>query len=233
MKFTAMEVAAVVPPLPYGPPVPATAGFVTVTGTVPEVAMAEAGMSAVSCLAVTNVVVKFVPFHFTIEPDAKLVPLTVIMNAGPPAFVLSGDNSAITGTTPGWGVAGVEGELYPPHPKQTAISRKTHIIFIVVSRCPNRNVSTPWRQVVFGVPFSCNKNVSSRRRMSTRRGNATVRPLLAAANFLVCEETGRGGRLLATTPFPAFPPESSFLVAPRPHLPRGHEVIQKILVTVQ
>ena len=131
MKLTAMEVAAVVPPLPYGPPVPATAGFVTVTGTVPEVAMAEAGMSAVSCLAVTNVVVKFVPFHFTIEPDAKLEPLTVKMNAGPPALVLSGDNSAITGTTPGWGVAGVEGEPYPPHPKHTDNQQQnTHYLHI-------------------------------------------------------------------------------------------------------
>ena len=101
VKFMGADVAAVVPPLPYGPPVPAIAGLVTVTGTVAEVEMAVAGTSAVSCLAVTNVVVRFVPFHFTIESDAKLEPLTVKMNAGPPAFVLSGDNSAITGTTPG------------------------------------------------------------------------------------------------------------------------------------
>jgi hypothetical protein len=194
-------------------------------------------MSAVSCLAVTNVVVKFVPFHFTIEPVAKLEPLTVKMNAGPPAFVLSGDNSAITGTTPGWGVAGVEGELYPPHPKQTKVNSKTATIFMFVSRYPSRNVPTAWRQVVWGVPFSCNKDVSTRRPMSARRVNATVGGGVQTAagdrKFSVCEETGRSDRFLATTPFTAFPPKTSFLVAPHPHLRRGHEAIQKTLVTAQ
>ena len=68
--------------------------------------------------------------------------------------------------------------------------------------------------------------------MSTRRGNATVRPLVAAANFLVRRKLGVVTDSLPQRPSPRFP-QVSFLVAPGPHLPRGHEVIQKILVTVQ
>jgi hypothetical protein len=45
VKLIGLEVAAVVPPLPYIP-VPMTAGLVTVTAAVPEVATAVAGIEA-------------------------------------------------------------------------------------------------------------------------------------------------------------------------------------------
>ena len=50
VKVMAVEVSASVPPLPYIP-VPATAGLVTVTWTAPELEISEAGILAVSSVA--------------------------------------------------------------------------------------------------------------------------------------------------------------------------------------
>lgn len=64
---------------------PPGAGVNTVTLAVPAVAMSEAGIAAVNCVALTNVVVRALPFHCTIEALVKFVPLTVKVNATPPA----------------------------------------------------------------------------------------------------------------------------------------------------
>src|SRR4029077_19346808 len=53
---------------------PPGAESVTVTGTVPAEAMAAAGMAAVNCVALTNVVVRAVPPKLTIEAATKFVP---------------------------------------------------------------------------------------------------------------------------------------------------------------
>jgi xanthosine utilization system XapX-like protein len=60
-------------------------GVTTVIDAVPAVAISEAGTVAVSCVAETKVVVNAVAFHFTVEPETKLVPFTVNVNCGPPA----------------------------------------------------------------------------------------------------------------------------------------------------
>src|SRR5207245_8994222 len=73
-------------------------GVTTVIDAVPAVAMRAAGTVAVSCVAETNVVVSAVPFHLTVEPDAKLVPFTVSVNCGPPAVVQVGLSELIVGT---------------------------------------------------------------------------------------------------------------------------------------
>ena len=73
-------------------------GVTTVIEDVPAVAISEAGTIAVSCVAETNVVVKPVPFQFTVEPEMKLVPLTVSVNCGPPAVVHVGLSELIVGT---------------------------------------------------------------------------------------------------------------------------------------
>jgi hypothetical protein len=65
-------------------------GVTTVIDAVPAVAMRAAGTVAVSCVAETNVVVSAVPFQFTVEPETKLVPLTVNVNCGPPAVAQVG-----------------------------------------------------------------------------------------------------------------------------------------------
>ena len=72
-------------------------GVTTVIEAVPAVAMREAGTVAVSRVEETNVVVSAVPFQFTVEPEAKLVPLTVNVNCKPPAAAQVGLSELIVG----------------------------------------------------------------------------------------------------------------------------------------
>src|SRR5258708_4841643 len=114
------------------PPEPAVPGLVTVTGTMPGVAMAVAGIVAVSWLAVMRGVVCFAPFQLMTAFVAKLLPLTVNVNLGSPEFAVLGTSCATAGMTPGCGAIAL-GELYP-HPRHTIVSNNTEIAFIVSSR---------------------------------------------------------------------------------------------------
>jgi hypothetical protein len=70
---------------------------VTVTFAEPEVAIRLAGTAAVSCVALTYVVVSAVLPHCTVEPETKFVPLTVSVNAAPPAVVEAGERLVMVG----------------------------------------------------------------------------------------------------------------------------------------
>lgn len=87
VKLMGLEVAAVVPPLPYIP-VPGVAGLVTVTDAVPEVATAVAGMEAVTWFPLMNVVICAVPLKFTTAWEPKLLPSTVRTNVAPALALL-------------------------------------------------------------------------------------------------------------------------------------------------
>jgi hypothetical protein len=54
------------------------------------VAMSVARMLAVSCILLTNAVVRALPFQFTTAPETNPVPLTVSVNAGPPGTAAAG-----------------------------------------------------------------------------------------------------------------------------------------------
>ncbi len=85
-KFTILEV------LPPG------TGLVTVTTIVPADVIAAAGMAAVNCVELTNVVVGVVPPKLITEVATKFVPLTV--SAKPvalPAKALVGEIAVIAG----------------------------------------------------------------------------------------------------------------------------------------
>ena len=60
-------------------------GFRTVMLAVPCAAMSVAGMVAVSCALLTNVVVRLDPFHVTVDPETKFDPFTVRVKPCPPA----------------------------------------------------------------------------------------------------------------------------------------------------
>jgi len=82
----ALEVSLIVllPP-PYGPPGVLLPGLVTVTATLPAVAMAEAGIATVSWfMAGWAVLVCATPFQFTTALELKVLPLTVKVNPGSP-----------------------------------------------------------------------------------------------------------------------------------------------------
>jgi hypothetical protein len=66
-------------------------GFITPTARLPAVAMSLDGMAAVSCVALTNVVVRFEPFTWTTDPLTKFEPLAVSVNADPPAVAVLGE----------------------------------------------------------------------------------------------------------------------------------------------
>src|SRR5438477_23090 len=77
---------------------PPGAGFTTVMDAVPALAIRAAGTVAVSCVALTYVVVSGLPFQFTVEPETKLVPFTVSVNCAPPAVAEVGLIEVIVGT---------------------------------------------------------------------------------------------------------------------------------------
>ena len=60
--------------------------------------MSLAGIAAVTCPALTNVVVRAAPFQRTSEVATKLLPFTVSVNAAPPAAVLVGASEVSVGT---------------------------------------------------------------------------------------------------------------------------------------
>src|SRR5580692_1916326 len=76
---------------------PPGAGFVTVTGAVPAVAISAAVMAAANCVALTNVVVLVAPLNFTSDVDTKPVPFTVRVKAAPPAVALVGEREVSVG----------------------------------------------------------------------------------------------------------------------------------------
>ena len=76
---------------------PPGVGVNTVTEAEPAVAMSAAEMAAVSWVLLTKVVVRDVPFHCTTEVDRKFVPVTVSVNAEPPAVALLGETIVSVG----------------------------------------------------------------------------------------------------------------------------------------
>ena|SRR5260370_30451954 len=96
------DVSAEVPP-PYMPP--GVPGFVTVTDAVPAVITSASGIVVVSWLALTNLVVRAVPFQLMVAAGLllKLVPLTVSTTPMLPAGVLAGERALMVGIDPAAG----------------------------------------------------------------------------------------------------------------------------------
>ena len=77
---------------------PPGAGVTTVTWAVPAATRSLAGMAALSWVALTNVVVRLLPFQRTVEADTKPLPVTVRVKAGPPCKAVLGASVESTGT---------------------------------------------------------------------------------------------------------------------------------------
>jgi hypothetical protein len=118
VKFFAFEV----PPL--------DAGLVTATTSVPVEATLEAGMAAVNCEELTNVVVVAGPAKVTIDDATKFVPLTVSVKAALPAAVVFGEMEVIVGVRFGGG-GDVPFELLPAQlesPDTANNKKRAHIV---------------------------------------------------------------------------------------------------------
>src|SRR5439155_7977771 len=77
---------------------PPGVGLKTVMVFEPVVARSVAGIDAVSCVGLTNVVVLSDPTHRTTEPAMKFVPLTVSVKAPSPTKRLVGERLDVVGT---------------------------------------------------------------------------------------------------------------------------------------
>ena len=98
------------------PAAPPGAGLNTVTCAVPAAARSLAGTLAVSCVVLTNVVVRLLPFQSTVEADTKPLPVTVRVKAGPPCEALPGASDESTGTGPELAAVTVTAGLVPVLP---------------------------------------------------------------------------------------------------------------------
>src|SRR5207247_10549414 len=79
---------------------PPGVGLNTVTAAVPVAAMSLAGIAAWSCVLLTNVVVRLLPFQRTTDDARKFVPVTVSVNAPLPTAAVLGGMELAVGT--GW-----------------------------------------------------------------------------------------------------------------------------------
>ena len=95
---------------------PPGAGLNTVTVPLPTDAILAAGTDAVRDVALTNVVVRAVPFHFTTEVPTKLVPVSVKVNVAPPAKPEAGEMDVSVGTGLLMVKVAVVSEFPPPGP---------------------------------------------------------------------------------------------------------------------
>src|SRR6058998_606164 len=77
---------------------PPGAGLNTVRLALPCAATSLAGMLAASLEPLTKDVVRSAPFHRTVEPRPKPVPLTVRVKAAAPGVALAGESELRTGT---------------------------------------------------------------------------------------------------------------------------------------
>ena len=72
--------------------------MVTVIVSVPSTAISLAGIAAVSCVALTKVVVLLESLNCTTELERKFVPFTVNVNVVSPAVLLIGKMLVVVGT---------------------------------------------------------------------------------------------------------------------------------------
>src|SRR5438874_12776892 len=76
---------------------PPGAGVTTVTEAVPVAARSAAGIAAVSCVALTKVVVRAAPFHCTLAPLHEPLPVRLIGKPAAPTIALAGDSAVSAG----------------------------------------------------------------------------------------------------------------------------------------
>src|SRR5713101_9676198 len=87
--------------------------------------MSLTGIAACNCVLLPNVVVRSLPFQRTVELAIKPEPVTVSVNAFPPAFVLVGASELMDGTGFGFDPEPpVCGLLFPPPPQANSKSRE-------------------------------------------------------------------------------------------------------------
>lgn len=119
---------------------PPGAGLLTVTCAEPTVAISLAGIEAVSCVLLTNVVARLEPFHCTVVLEMNPVPVTVSVKAGPPAMTEEGESAFA------WGIGLLPPpELFEPaQPDANVIAMQQNnrkAVFGLITRLPGTQCS--------------------------------------------------------------------------------------------
>src|SRR5580704_11128357 len=190
---------------------PPGAGFVTVTFAVPAVAISLAKIDAVSCIELTNVVTRGLPFQFTLELVMKPPPVTVSVNAAPTAVAEEGFKFEIVGA--GFGGASMKNvmsfEIPPPGAGvTTVISADPGIAMSLAKICATSCPVLGSVVVVRGLPFQSTVEVVSTFSATTFNSNAAP-PAIACSGEIV-ETIGVG----LTVGEPPQPNNPQTIVAP-------------------
>jgi hypothetical protein len=101
---------------------PPGAGFVTVTVAAPAVARSATAMAAVNCVALMNVVLRALPFHWTTDAATNPPPVTVSVSAPEATFAEAGRIDATTGAGFGVMVNVAPAEAPPPGAGLTTVT---------------------------------------------------------------------------------------------------------------
>jgi hypothetical protein len=128
--------------------------FTTVTDVVPLVAISAAVMAACKLVLETKVVVRGLPFHCTVEEEIKPVPVTVSVNAAPPACALVGFSDVAVGT--GFPMVNVSAlEVPPPGVEFTTVTDVVPLVAISAAVMAACKLVLETKVVVRGLPFHC------------------------------------------------------------------------------
>jgi hypothetical protein len=138
-----------VSPLEVPPP---GAGVETVTVAVPAGATSAAVTAACKLVLETKVVVRGLPFHWTVEEEMKLLPVTVSVNAAPPAAAELGFSDVATGIgLPTVNVSGLE--VPPPGAGVVTVTMALPAVVISAAVMAACKLVLETKVVVRGTPF--------------------------------------------------------------------------------
>ena len=125
-------------------------GLITVMLAVPMAAIRLAGTVAVNCEELTKVVDSNPPFHTTVAPFAKLLPLAVSVNDAPPIVADVGLKALNTGVFGAPMVNGTAFEVFEPVTTETLAVPAVGISVLDTEAC---NWVALWKRVTSELPF--------------------------------------------------------------------------------
>jgi len=133
---------------------PPGVGVKTVTGTVPAAAMSLAEIVVVSCVLLTNEVIRGLPFQRMTDVIAKFVPVAVNVNAPPPAVTLVGEIELRVGTGFVAVIVNVtEPDVPPPGVGLKTVTAAVPVAVISLARIAARSCVLLTKVVARSLPF--------------------------------------------------------------------------------
>ncbi len=186
---------------------PPGAGFTTVTSALPAVPMSLAGIAAVTCPALTNVVVRATPFQRTSDVATKLLPFTVNVNAAPPAAVLGGASDVSAGTGLGALMVNVRAfEVPPPGAGVTTVTGALPAVPMSLAGIAAVTWPALTNVVVRAAPFQRTSEVPTKLLPFTVSVNAAPPAAVLVGASDVSAGTGLGALMVNVSAFEVPPP---------------------------